>query len=179
MMSTSTGLRVLVADLVKRPGSSRALHLAEDLGELEVGGSHLLPGGPIELDLHLERILEGLVVRGTVSTDWVGSCARCLRSVSGRLQVGVDELYEPEPIEGETYRLDHDSIDLEPLARDAIGLEMPLAPVCRPDCLGICPTCGADRNLEPCDCVADAADSPWSALDGLTFEEPPEPSTQH
>lgn len=172
MMSTSTGFRVLVADLVKRPGSARSIVVDAPLGDLPVGGSRLAGEGVIHLELDLERILEGLVVRGTIGADWVGSCGRCLRSVSGHLTVGVDELFEREPVEGETYLLGHDEIDLEPLARDAIGLELPLVPLCRDDCAGLCPECGIDRNEAECDCVAEASDPRWDALSALRFTDP-------
>ncbi len=171
MMSTSTGLRVLVADLVKRQGSSRSIVLEAPIGALEVVGSHLTEPGMVRLDLHLERILEGLVVRGTIGAAWSGSCARCLQPVSGDIAVGVDELFEPEPIEGDTYQLDHDSIDLEAMTRDCLGLELPLAPVCRDDCAGLCPTCGIDRNVETCDCASDSSDERWAGLAGLRFDE--------
>jgi uncharacterized protein len=172
MMSTSTGFRVLVADLVKRPGASRAVTLSASLGSFDLTGSHLLDDGAVHFDLHLERILEGLVVRGTVEAEWAGVCGRCLRSVSGRLRIGVDELFETEPIEGETYQLDHDSIDLEALTRDAIGVELPLAPRCRPDCAGLCSQCGADLNDTDCACVVDDSDPRWAALAALEFDPP-------
>ncbi len=171
MMSTSTGLRVLVADLVKRPGSARDLRLVEHVAGLMVGEAALADEGRIELDLQLERITEGLVVRGTIGASWSGVCARCLGPVAGELRVAVDELFEPEPLEGETYLLEVDTIDLEPLTRDALGLEIPLAPVCRVDCAGLCPNCGIDRNTSDCDCRSDEADSRWAGLANVRFDD--------
>ena len=170
-MSTSTGFRLLVADLVKRPGAARSVVVDAPLGDLPVGGSRLVGDGTIHLELDLERILEGLVVRGTIAADWVGSCGRCLRAVEGHLVVGVDELFEREPVEGETYLLEHDEIDLEPLARDAIGLELPLVPLCRSDCAGLCPECGIDRNESACECARDTSDPRWAALSSLHFAD--------
>ena len=54
----------------------------------------------------------------------------------------------------EAYPLTGDELDLEPLARDAVLLELPLAPLCSEDCRGLCPQCGANWNTEPCDCTA-------------------------
>jgi uncharacterized protein len=159
-------MRVAVADLVKRPGASRSVVLDEAIGGLGVGGT-TLTDAPVHLELRLERILEGLVVRGTVSATWEGECARCLRPLEGRLILGVDELFETDPVEGETYRLEHDTIDLEPLTRDAVGLELPIMPLCRADCAGICPECGADRNETACTCSSDRGDDRWAALDEL------------
>lgn len=172
MMSTSTGMRVLVADLVKRQGATRDVVLDEAVGELRVVGSELAGEGRVHLDLHLERIHEGLVVRGTIAADWEGTCARCLQPVAGRIEVAVDELFESEPLEGDTYLLDHDTIDLEPMTRDALGLELPLAPVCRDDCAGLCPQCGVDRNREQCGCADDTTDHRWAGLADLRFDEP-------
>ncbi len=77
---------------------------------------------------------------------------------SGRLGPEADE---------ETYELGSDYLDLAPLARDAILLDLPLAPLCREDCAGLCPTCGADRNEEACDCPTEVIDPRWVALEAL------------
>ena len=71
----------------------------------------------------------------------------------------------------EAYPLAGDELDLEPLARDAVLLELPLAPLCTEDCQGLCPTCGANRNTESCDC-APPADPRWAALDVLRDADP-------
>jgi len=67
-----------------------------------------------------------------------------------------------------------DWLDLEPLAHDACILELPLAPLCGPDCLGLCPECGANRNHETCTCT-EKTDPRWAGLAGLgAFEAIPE-----
>ncbi len=166
-MSASLGLRILVADLVRRPGSSRPIELDEPLADLEVRACVVPPDAPVHVAVQLERIPEGLVVRGVVEASWTAECGRCLRPIDGRLAVGVDELYEQEPVEGETYQLEHDHIDLEPLVRDALLLELPPAPLCRPDCAGLCPECGIDRNEMSCSCRTDDLDPRWAALRSL------------
>jgi len=86
----------------------------------------------------------------------------------GDLAVNVGELYERQPLEGETYLLsDDDIVDLEPLIRDALLLELPAVPLCRPDCQGLCPACGVDHNLTSCDCTDAEPDSRWAALRSL------------
>ena len=114
----------------------------------------------------LESVLGGVSVTGTVSAPWTGACRRCLAAASGVLDCPVRELYTEDGDGDETYPLDDDDVDLEPLVRDAVLLELPLAPLCRPDCRGLCPICGADRNVEPCDCEA-PPDPRWAALDVL------------
>jgi uncharacterized protein len=70
-------------------------------------------------------------------------------------------------VEGESYPLAHDNVDLEPVVREAVMLELPIAPVCREDCKGLCPTCGVNRNDTSCNCDNEVKDPRWSALDTL------------
>ena len=124
--------------------------------------------------MHLESVNEGIVLTGTVSTTWDGECRRCLRPVRAPLRAELLEVFEDEPTEGETRPLEGVSIDLEPVAREAVLLELPLAPLCREDCLGLCPQCGAVRDEVDCGHSAEVADARWSALADLRFDDPPD-----
>lgn len=105
-------------------------------------------------------------VVGTVRAPWTGECRRCLRTVIGELEAAIDhELFVEDPDEL-SYALADDEIDLEPLARDAVLLELPLAPLCREDCQGLCAQCGADLNEGECGC-SPPPDPRWAALDAL------------
>ena len=128
-MSVSTGLRIIVADLLRRPGAQRAVHIDAPLDDLAAGPIAVPPDAPVHVDATLERIPEGIVVRGEVDVVWAAECSRCLRPLRGSIEVGIDELFEPHPIDGETYLLDHDSIDLDQVVRDAVLLELPPAPL--------------------------------------------------
>jgi len=89
--------------------------------------------------------------------------------VSGPVTASVRERYAPVGATDEdedAYPLSGDELDLEPLARDAVLLELPLAPLCAPDCRGLCPQCGTNWNVASCDCQP-AGDPRWSALDAL------------
>ena len=104
---------------------------------------------------------------GTVTAPWTGICRRCAVPVSGELEIAVSERFGVGPIaEDDLYPITDDTIDLGPLVRDAIVLELPMAPLCRPDCRGLCPSCGADRNEGECRCVA-PPDPRWANLDVL------------
>jgi uncharacterized protein len=149
-----------VADLLKRSGNHREEHLEAVLDDLVVITSHVVDGEPISLDVRLESVNEGIVVKGVVHVPWEGECRRCLRPVRDALDVPVFEVFEDEPVEGETSKLDIDRIDLEPLA-----------PLCRDDCAGLCPECGADRNAGGCGHAGEVVDRRWAALDELRFEE--------
>lgn len=159
--------RINVADLLKRPGAQRTVSVVAPLAGLEGPGSAVPADAPLGLDLTLERVSEGIVVRGSVRARWAAPCSRCLSPVGGDIAVHVDELYERTPLEGETYPLEDDICDLEPLVRDAVLLELPGVPLCRPDCAGLCGECGADRNAVACDCGTSEPDPRWAALRSL------------
>lgn len=167
MSSIPSALRIPVADLLRRPGASRDVHAEARLADLHSVGAEVDAGVPVVVDAGLEHVSDGIVVRGWVRATWTASCSRCLRPVTGTLEVHVDELYEPHPLEGETYQLDDDVLDLEPLVRDALALELPAAPLCAPDCAGLCPNCGIDRNTATCECRSEDFDPRWAALRSL------------
>ncbi len=162
---------VNVADLLRRAGSSREDAVEGPLGPLEVVDIRMPAGATVRVDVRLESVNEGIVAKGTVTAPWEGECRRCLEPVRGTLRSEVLEVFEAEPKEGETLLLDGVTIDLEPVAREAIMLELPIAPLCTDDCKGLCPTCGADLNEVDCDCTPVAADPRWAGLEGLTFDE--------
>ena len=156
-----------VADLVQRPGARRRERLQGRLGALRVVDSAVPADSTVSVDALLEWVKEGVLASGSVSAPWVGDCRRCLGPVTGEVTVDFQELFEERPREGESYRLGHDSIDMEPLVREALLLDLPLAPLCSPGCAGLCPSCGADLNLGPCGCPPPTADARWAALDVL------------
>jgi uncharacterized protein len=162
---------VNVADLVKRPGARRRERVEGRLAEpVKVVDTEVRREVPVVVGTLLEWVSDGLLATGVAEGAWEAPCRRCLKHAEGDLRVDFQELFEASPREGESYRLGHDSIDLEPLAREALTLELPLAPLCRQDCRGLCPTCGADLNLGDCDCPPVGADPRWAALDVLRIE---------
>jgi uncharacterized protein len=136
------------------------------------------PGAPLELDLRVESVSEGALVTGTVTGPTVGECARCLSEVSGRVQVGLTELFaypdsttEATTEEDEVGHIVDDTIDLEQAIIDAVALDLPFAPVCRPDCPGLCPECGIQLAAEPGH-HHDRIDPRWAKLAGMVDPEP-------
>jgi DUF177 domain-containing protein len=163
-------LVVPVADLLRRPGSARDERREAVLGGLAVSGSTVPEGELVTVDAHLESVNEGIVVTGHVRAPWRGECRRCLRQVEDEVDATLLEVFEPEPVEGETRRLEGTTIDLEPVARESVLLELPLAPLCTEACRGLCDQCGADRNADPAHAHEAPGDPRWSALDALRFE---------
>ena len=124
---------------------------------------------PEDAEVRVEGVIESLDsrsarFRGVVTTPWVGECRRCLGPAMGELKIDVAELFERDPDAEEIYPLEADRLDLQPLARDAIYLELPLVPLCKADCQGLCPECGADRNTVDCGHAVDELDPRWAAL---------------
>ena len=162
---------VPVAALRRQPGSSFEVHASGPIFELAVSHSRVPDGGEVSLDALLESVLGGVMVTGTVGADWEADCGRCLEPARGRLAVAVRELFTEGAEEEGSYRLSGEWLDLEPLAHDACILELPLAPLCRPDCLGLCPGCGVNRNTETCDCT-EGSDPRWAGLSVLRDAAP-------
>ncbi len=176
--------RVNVAGLRRTPGARRREYRAAPIDGLKVTSSRVPAGADVAVDVVLEASDGGIVAGGTVRAPWVGECRRCLGEVGGELVVQVRELYEDRPAHSgpgaeeaemaeETYPLTEETLDLYPLARDAILLNLPQAPLCRPDCAGLCPTCGADLNEGPCGCPPPTTDARWAALDALRSIDTP------
>jgi uncharacterized protein len=142
-----------------------------DLGTDVIG---VTEGSDLELDYRLESVIEGVLVSGIASGNATGECARCLQPITEHLEVDFQELYEyPDAINDEdSLRLEGDLLDLEPVVRDAVVLALPLAPLCKEDCLGLCPQCGVDLNKEP-NHQHDIVDQRWQALQGLLTDIDP------
>jgi DUF177 domain-containing protein len=145
---------------------------------LSAGGAHdgadsMVPdGAEAWADVNLQSFDGGVMAVGTVGAPWVGQCRRCTAPVGGELRIAVRERFtEPgarhgDPEDDEAYPIVDDRLDLRPMVRDAVLLELPLAPLCGEDCRGLCPHCGADLNEEACGCVA-PRDPRWANLDVL------------
>ena len=138
-------------------------------------------GAPLELDLQVQSVSEGVLVTGTVSAPTVGECARCLTEVTGRVEVGLTELFayphsttEATTEEDEVGHIVDDTINLEQSIIDAVGLDLPFAPLCRPDCPGLCPECGIPLAAEPGH-HHDRIDPRWAKLAGMLDPETSEP----
>jgi len=154
---------VSVAQIAKAPGSRRAVRFDGELGDLEVSGSRVPEGDPVGVEAVLESVSEGILVTGRVRSRFIGECRRCLGIASGDLVIEIRELCTENPTDEESYPLGTDVLDLAPIVHDACILALPLAPLCSEECRGICPECGANRNLEQCLCVPEG-DPRWGAL---------------
>lgn len=165
-------LRINVLEVRRRPGTQREVVLTTPLPELAISSAQVPPGGEVAVEAVLESIEGAVTLSGLVTAPWVGECRRCLDPVEGVLEATVSEVFEVHPTEGETYPIEGDDVDLEPMVRDAVLLGLPLAPLCREDCPGpvpdALPVIVADR--EPGDGDEPAPDPRWAALEQLKFD---------
>ncbi len=168
------------------PGAAARMRLTVPPVELRLGGQDYLtdPASP-EVDLEVTRALTGLALRLRTTVDLVGPCMRCMEPARVRLEVDASEYAADDPPADDaafdedvaSVYVEDDQLDLALWARDSIAEVVPVTILCRDDCAGLCPTCGANRNLAPCDCVVEVADSRWEALRELAERLAKEPGT--
>jgi uncharacterized protein len=154
-------------ELGRRPGSMRALQRSAPAPEgwgLEL--VRVPVGSPVEMDLRLESVVDGVLVSGVIRAHVEAECGRCLEPVQDGVEVDIQELfaYEADRDDDDTLTLEGDFIDLEPIARDAVVLGLPLNPVCADECAGLCTGCGELLRELPEDHHHDGTDPRWAAL---------------
>jgi uncharacterized protein len=167
-----------VRELGRRAGSMRehrrSVPAPAGLGSDLIG---IPSGAPLAVNVRLESVTEGVLVTGTVTGTLSGDCGRCLDPVSDELVVEIVELFayrdsatDETTEQDEVLRLDADLLDLEPVVRDAVVLGLPWTPLCRPDCRGLCPTCGQRLDDLGEAHTHEVLDPRWAAL--AAFTEP-------
>lgn len=163
--------------LPRAPGSMRTLSrevpAPKDLDQALIG---VPEGARMHLDLRMESVTEGVLVSGTVSATAEGECGRCLRPITTDLEVTVQEMFaypdsttDATTEQDEVGRLQGDLIDLETTVRDAVVLALPTTPLCRVDCPGLCPECGAHWDDLPADHRHELIDPRWAQLKKLAI----------
>jgi uncharacterized protein len=141
-----------VRDLVGRPGASKEQSLHGTLDGLGTELAAVPEDAPIVGELLLESVVEGILVSGRLAGTLKLGCARCLTEFERPFTVEVREMFVERPDEdADDYPLDPEgALDPGQMVRDVVGVELPFSPLCRPDCLGLCPICGGNRNLGEC-----------------------------
>ena len=174
-------LTVNVATLLGESGGS-VRDLAFDDLDLDLGPDLAL-AAPADARFRLTRTNRGLLVDGDVRAVLAETCSRCLRPIEIELVEDIDEEALPsvdlatgKPIDPDlepgTARLtDHHEVELEPFVREAIQLAAPIAPLCRPDCPGLCPECGEELGSGPHDHGEAPIDPRLEALRGFRSDD--------
>ncbi|MAO79873.1 MAG: metal-binding protein [Nocardioides sp.] len=161
-------------ELGRRPGSQREVSLTVPApADLGIDVLRVAEGSPVELDLRLEAVMEGVLVTGTARAALEGECARCLEPIHDDVEARFQELYvyiehqTSHDEDDDVSRLQDDLVDLEPQLRDAVVLELPFQPMCEPDCPGLCPECGARLAEDPDHSHEAPIDPRWAGLADL------------
>jgi uncharacterized protein len=162
-------------DLGLKPGTI-------DFGEEAAQIGNLATTGRAEV-IHEHRgpkeVVPDIRLKGQYSGRFEVPCARCLEPVEIPLSAEFDLVFRPVGAdsgspersitapETEIGYYQKDSLLLEDVLREQVLLSLPVRTLCKPDCKGLCPRCGANRNLQPCSCDEGKADPRWEALTGL------------
>jgi uncharacterized protein len=168
MADITRQLRLNAVELLRQPGAVREFDFALD--PEPVGVVHPALNGEVDIRLLLEALNDGIAVTGTIGVPWAGMCRRCLVPLSGIDHVAIDELYQKTILDPDAFIIEDGQLDLNPLVRETALLALDDERLCRPDCAGLCPTCGIDRNVESCTCSTEVADPRWAALDALAVD---------
>ncbi len=166
-----------VAQLLKEPiGSERDFSIEETITDAEQPANYAAGA------VRMVRTHQGIWVQADLTVTVAQDCSRCLADFSRTLELELDEeyfpevdvrtghrLFPPDDWEGLYIGADH-ILDLAEATRQSALATLPLKPLCKPDCVGICDRCGADRNLNDCDCYAAEIDPRWAALRALIVE---------
>lgn len=160
-------MRINVAQLLKEPiGSSRNYQIDEPSGNEDINS--------IKGKVTLIRTNRSILVKGKMTANVTGDCTRCLSPVDYSVNIDLEEEFFPSidissgsplPKEPESFTIDNNNLlDLSEAVRQYTLLSIPMKLLCRPDCAGICPSCGHNLNQGSCECPPQAPDQRWSEL---------------
>jgi uncharacterized protein len=157
------------------PGEARELEVPVPIGELTIGGQRYVTDPPAPVArIEVSQSASGWHMRLRVQASLTGPCWRCLEPARVGLSADVRDFaaFGREGAAGFDEDLDceylaGDALDVGAMARDALVDLIPAMILCRDDCRGLCPTCGANLNDGACDCPPPARDSRWDALRGV------------
>ena len=157
-------------DLDRSPGSVRTqTRTVPAPAHVHAGLAGVPEGAEIALRMQMEAVSEGVLVTATAQAPVTGECARCLEPIHHQVEVSFQELFEYPDADGadagDGYALHGDLLDLEPVLHDALVLALPLSPLCREDCPGLCVECGVQLAVAgPDHGHGPAVDPRWAGL---------------
>lgn len=179
-MSNIRDIHFNVAQLLKEPiGATRAYDI---VAQAHLLAPELADSEPVRGHVHLLRTNRGILVTGALRGLATTQCSRCLADITMPVAVDIEEEFQPtvDVVRGTFLAVDeedtallideHHILDMSDVARQALLLEIPMQPLCRPDCAGLCPTCGKDLNSGACDCLPVEVDARWAQLSALQLE---------
>lgn len=160
-------IRINVAEIKKRLVGSKELSYELTPEDLEITETELKITAPIVLTGVLENAGDVILLKANVRTEIERTCGRCLKVFTEQLNAEVLEKFYPagaENIENDAFIYESDLLDITEPVRESLLLAVPLQSLCREDCRGLCPVCGADRNEGDCGCDTTTVDPRLAAL---------------
>lgn len=173
----------MLVDLERVPPEGQVIDRSVDPSALSIESREFRLTEPVKVSGRLVRVDgDAFRLRGRLVTEVEFSCVLCLEPFGADVGEELDLLYLPQSdnvaAEGEHehglgddelavsfYR--NDEIDLAHMIWEQIVLALPMKPVCKPDCQGLCPDCGVNRNIKSCSCARDTVDPKWQSLKSL------------
>ena len=156
---------------LKLAGLVSSAHLSQEYPETELGGRRILLTEPVVLDVEYSFDGEGFTVRGELRSAVLMNCTKCNEEFVSPFEVAFSERFlrvsEEEAEELDCYTYTGETLVLDKLVQDLILLNAPMYGLCRPDCRGLCPVCGANLNNTQCTCTPDEESNPFASLKGL------------
>lgn len=164
-------LLINIAELLRHAGTIRNVDRQVEAVDFDFSDDRIVAGSKVDVGLTLEALTDSIVVHGTLQADWRGECRRCLRPLAGRSIVEVQELYQKVISDPDAYQITGEQLDLLAMIRENVLLSVPIAPLCRVDCPGLCSKCGVDLQSASCSCAGEVGDERWAVLDALKTNE--------
>ena len=154
--------------LKMHPHESESFAIHENLDSQLSETLHLQCLEPIDLELQVENTGKEYVASGRVQTSVQLSCGRCLKEIAYPIDIPVlFDIVEGTDPSGEAVVFQGEWVDVSPRIAEVIYLALPMVPLCKEDCQGLCSQCGADLNTTTCDCKHDDIDPRWEKLKHL------------
>jgi uncharacterized protein len=166
-------MKIDIANIAGTPGERGRFSISEPLAPTE----SYTPVGPVTGELIVENAGSLLLIHGRLHAVLRLSCVRCLTEAELPLDIEFMEEFASQGTAADVETMDRDEpetaavsdfvLDAGELARQQMVANLPMALVCRPDCRGICPTCGKNLNEGACECEPTPADDRWAKLQDL------------
>lgn len=172
-------LVIMIIDLASVGNAPKMLEMVLEPADIDLDGESVLLSGQTKFRGEIEGSSMKARLRGTIDTDVLLVCTRCLEPVNRNLGISFEAVFvdsgeenTDEAAEIGDEQLDESiveggKIDIAETVREQLLLALPEQVFCSDDCKGLCPKCGANRNLIDCKCADDEVDPRWAALKNL------------
>lgn len=151
----------------------QTLAVSEQWPNLNWQGQQIQFKGPVQISFQITGQQKSLLIRGEVAADLELACSRCTENFLLHVRCPLDETISLADEDDQEVFIDReqDELDLTDLGLQVLLENLPLQPLCRQDCRGLCPSCGQDLNSGDCDCETDTIDPRLAILGQLLRQD--------